>query len=853
MQIRHTLALTAALSAPLAYAQQSQTTAAATQSSTLDDVVVTGTSDLLGNFLKASLSVQPGAALAGVNLKQIEQDALATGYVSAATASLQVVNGQNVVVLAAVPNPVIKSVTVTGLTFLPADAFKTSLANVLNIAPGATFNSARVEQSKAALVQNFRAEGYPFAPTVTTTSKLAADGTTDLTYAVDETAPISRIEVTGSTLLPQAQVVAAFQPLYAAKKFTPDAYFAAVQQIQQQYQAAGYLASGVNAAASTLQGGVLKVAVLEGQVAGVDLSALTLPAGSAPVLTTKAGSVPGLVNLEQDVRTLSNLTGQSVGFALRQTDAQNPNRVTVSFGVAEANTGPVKSISIQGNTVVKTADLQAVLKTKVGDVFSRQLAESDFVRLRDVYRKAGYEISTRDAVAYKDGALTFNINEVRIAGYELAYTGPKNTQERVVTRELPAPGTLYNEQTFRKAVGNVTGLGFIKITSVTTKSLDSARPENLTYVIGVTESSSTRSLPISLNYDTINGFSGDVGLSFGNLFGLGHVLNATVTGAPNDAGQSLSANLTYTIPWLDIDFADFRKNRTSVSFNVGSTATGNNALLDSAQNDTGRDYTLRTSGFGITVGRQLIPNLNVSASVGTNYNTYYLEPVTSSDVTTTDDATAKPLVPTSLLATSFGVGAAYDSTSTPAFPTDGFKASLSASYNFGASGATPLSWTKLEAGASTYFGFGQTIDKGPALPQKQQAFAVRLNAGTYLGTPPSGTLFSIGYSNLNPAYELRGYSSGDFKGVNYVTSSAEYRYDLNISNSILQGVYLIGFVDAGTAFNSGAAPTVGYSLGLGAQVNLGLGGASLPTLRFDYGFSPATGSGQFHFRLGPVW
>ena len=35
-------------------------------------------------------------------------------------------------------------------------------------------------------------------------------------------------------------------------------------------------------------------------------------------------------------------------------------------------------------------------------------------------------------------------------------------------------------------------------------------------------------------------------------------------------------------------------------------------------------------------------------------------------------------------------------------------------YGFGSSGATPLSWTKLEGGASTYFGLGQTLEIGRA-------------------------------------------------------------------------------------------------------------------------------------------
>ncbi|WP_425145762.1 BamA/OMP85 family outer membrane protein [Deinococcus sp.] len=884
MRFRHTLAVTAALSAPYALASVTQVTA------TVGDVVVKGTSDLLGNFLKASLSVQPGTALSKVNLRQVELDAVATGYIKSATAEFQTIGGQNVLVVTALPNPTIKAVNVTGVTFLPADGFKTSLANVLNIAPGATLNTVRIDQSKAALAQNYRSEGYPFTPSISAEAKPNDDGSVDLNYVVDESAPISRIEISGNTLLPQDQIVTLFQPLYDAKKFSPDAYFAAIQQLQAKYQAAGYLASGVNAQASSLEGGVLKISVLEGQVAAIDLSGLSLPAGSAPLLATKSGSVPSLDSLEQDVRTLSNLSGKSVGFALQAADPQTPNRVTVLFGVGDATGAPVKEIRVSGNTVIPTADLQAAIKTKVGDVFSRQLSEADFIALRDVYRKAGYEISTRDAVTFEAGVLTFNIREVKIAGYELAWAGNHNTQERVITRVLPDAGTLYNDRSFRNALDGLNRQALVKITGLTTKSADPQNPENLTYVLALSETSGNRSFPIALGYDSTSGFNGSIGFENNNLFGLGHTFNLSASATANDAGQVFGGSAVYTIPWLDIDFTDFRKKPTSVSFSLGSPVTGNNTLYtknadgSASSSNTGRQYTTRSTGFGLNVGRNLTNNLSVSAGVNTSYNTYYLEPYKASDtasvaadgtVTTNKDNNGNPVVsdqsratygtnadadtqataqlPTTNLTTVLGAGLRYDSTSTPEFPNDGFRANAYAGYGFGSAGSLGLSWTKLEGGASAYFGLGNTLEKGFNVKQKQQAFAVRINSGTYIGTPPPGTSYAIGYSSPNPAYELRGYGSSAFKGTNYLTSSAEYRYDLNLNTAITQGVYLIAFADAGTAWNSGTTPTLGYAFGLGTQLNLGFNNSTLAQVRFDYGFSPATGSSQFHFRLGPVW
>lgn len=147
-----TLALSLALAAPLAAAQtaapapQLPTTLA--QSASLADVVVTGAPDLLSSFLKASLTVQPGAALSSLNLRQIEQEAMATGYFSSVAASLGTAGGQNVLTLAVKPNPVLSAVDVTGLSYFPVDGYKARIADLLNIAPGATLNTDRVEQVK---------------------------------------------------------------------------------------------------------------------------------------------------------------------------------------------------------------------------------------------------------------------------------------------------------------------------------------------------------------------------------------------------------------------------------------------------------------------------------------------------------------------------------------------------------------------------------------------------------------------------------------------------------------------------------------------------------------------------------
>ncbi|UBV43436.1 BamA/TamA family outer membrane protein [Deinococcus taeanensis] len=863
--MRHpmTLAVTVLLAAP----------AVAQTAGTVQDVTVVGTSELLANFIRATLSAQTGTPLSGINLRQVEQEVVATGYFKSAVAELRTVAGKDTLVITVVPNATIKDVTITGLTFLPAEGFKKSVADLLNVAPGATLNSQRVEEAKEALAQNFQSEGYPFAPSISAEVKPNADGTANVNFVVDETAPLSRVEVEGVTLLPASTVTSIFKPLYDARRFTPEAYYAAVQQLQQAYDAAGYVQAGVDTQNSTLEGGVLKIRTVEGRVTAVDLSDLGNP---QVTLQTVPGQAVSLSRLQADVRTLSNQTGKPVGFAL-QANPENPAQVTVLFGSAGVATGPVKAIQIQGNTLIPIATLQAALKTRVGDVYSPQLAQQDFLALRDAYRKKGYEISTRDAIGYQDGTLTYTIREVKVAGYELQWQGAHNTKDRVLLRELPAPGAAFNRTELNAALGRIARLGFVRVVTESVRS-DPQNPESITYVLGVAETKTGIPVNLGLSYDAFNGgFGGDAAYTNNNAFGLGHTFSVSLGGQQNEAGQNLVANVGYAIPWLDIDFLDFRKTRTSLSMNAGTNVSGNNALVSRdtdtpAKTDTGWDYTVRDTSFSVSAGRNLARNLTASVAAGVSYKTYFLEPLQSDDkntVTYKDAAgaeqsrtftqgDAQALLPDTNLTTRVSTALNYDSSDNGEFPSRGVRASAAAGYNFGRQGDLALRWGDLNAGVSTYYGLGRTLEKDLGVTTRQQVFAVRANAGTILGadTAPAGTGYAVGGGSVSTGRQIRGLKDGELFGTNYLTASAEYRYDFGLKAGIAQGLYGVVFADAGSAWGGSATNTdfnLKYGIGAGVQLNLGIGGSLLPSLRFDYGFSPQTGNGKFYFRLGNFW
>lgn len=847
MRTPHTLVLTAALaSAPFALAQQA---------ATLADVNVVGASDLLSNFLKVNLSVQPGDALSKVNPKQVEQDALATGFFKSATAELRTISGRDTLVITVVPNPVIKAVNISGASNFDAAQLKTALENQLTIAAGATLNTARLEDSKTLLAQTYRDQGFPFTPGVSATVTEDKDGAT-INYVVDETAPISQVIVTGSTVLDSGTITAAFRPLVDAKKFSAEAYQAAVQAVNTAYVDKGYVyygpqgpipLGGVNLKSTTLEGGVLRVGLLETRVAGIDTSAIGDLKGV--VLQTKTGALINQNLLSSDLRALSNAAGKPVTAQL-QGEGGQPDRATVVFVPGQQASAPIKDVRISGNTLIPAGDIAKVLQVRVGDVYNQELAVKDYLAIQALYRERGFELSTRDALSFNEGTLTYNVREVKIGRYELQFQGPRVTQDRVILRELPAPGTPFNAGDVRRGIENLLRQGIIKPPQVTTRP-DPNNPENIIFTLAITDSP-VRSFNPALSYSTLEGFSGSLDFQTNNLFGLAHQLTIGLSAQQNDARQVLGGNLSYTIPWLDIDFLDFRRNRTSISASVGSNVTGNQALLGTDQKPTGREYTTRSTGVQLDVGRQVTPNLSVGVFASTQYNQNYLEPVTPAqqpkpgDPALPDDAASASLLPQNGLTTVIGARTNFDNTNVPEFPTSGFRASLTAGYGFGSEGPNRLSWIQAETGASTYFGFGRTLADG----NMQQAIAVRVNGGTILGTAPASRQYSVGGSSPQERYSLKGYNSGQFRGENYITSSAEYRYNFGLNASVLQGLYGVAFLDAGDAWSApnSFSPKIGY--GVGVQVNLGIGGGLLPTLRFDYAFSPANNSGKFTFRLG---
>ena len=158
-------------------------------------------------------------------------------------------------------------------------------------------------------------------------------------------------------------------------------------------------------------------------------------------------------------------------------------------------------------------------------------------------------------------------------------------------------------------------------------------------------------------------------------------------------------------------------------------------------------------------------------------------------------------------------------------------------------------------GARTYLKLSDLV---PDIRDENHVFAVRLDVGhQFGGLYPVSRRFLVGRTNDINA-QVRGYVREDFNlSRTYATASFEYRYDFQLSTVATQTVVGIVFVDVGWAssvpgFGEYQTP-VFAGVGVGVQVNIAIGGLTLPPVRLDYAFSQRHRWGVFGIHIGPVF
>jgi outer membrane protein insertion porin family len=880
---RHLVAVMLVAVGALSFAQQQPA-----PQGRLADVRVEGTTNY-ADIVKTIITARKGTPVDSIDLEAERNRVYSLGTFQEVSVSIQSSPGGPVLLIKVKENPLIGAIDFQGNSSVGTAALTDALKSNNLVETGRVYNTSRAEQAKQTIQQVYRQDGFPFAVDVNLNEEAAPDLATQggpvpvrLTYTITEKAKVDKVVFQGNTVFDAAALKSPFDALLKAGTFQLAPYRSALQQISKMYADKGYRGSGVDVQNSELKDGTLTVNVVELRIDSIDTTALGVDPSH---LSLQPGDLFNYDKLLSDVKQLAR--GRSSDIQL-QTLRSATGGVRVVFSLGAPDTaGPIKAIKFEGNTVLSKQQLEKVLSLKIGDTFTSAVAREDFGAIVQAFSDQGYIIATQPDFSYDNGTYIQRVTEMKIAGYSIQYEGkPDNTKPFVITRYLPKVGSVANVHQIDNGLRQVYRTG--AITPVNRSFQQAAKPDELTVVVTV-KHVSTGTFQPSAQYATDTGLSASLSYQDKNFLGRAHHVSVDLNGTSTDLGLMFGGSLRYDIPWLYIPVDNFETNPTSYSIQLFSTIRNNQPLSTSSGSttvtypglsavETNRvkvgEYTVRNTGLGVSVIREIYPHTSMNLSGSATYAQYKLEPpsvdctiqngsVTNNGTCSLPGSDALKYLPTSGVSTFFGAGVSYDDRDNPDFPTTGIHTYGNFGIGIGSDYADPATgqrqtyaYQQLTAGFRTYAKLS-TLDPAE-IKDPGHVFAVRLDAGTQIGNNyPSSKQFQVGRTNVTRSL-IRGYTVNDFNlSKSYVTSSLEYRYNFNLNTIATQTVIGVAFVDLGWASSVPNFPDyqtpVFAGAGIGVQINLGFGSVVLPAIRMDYAFSERHPTGVFGFRVGPVF
>jgi outer membrane protein insertion porin family len=899
-----------------------------TLSGNLSEIRIEGTGEENELLIKVRLRSRVGTPVDSINVESERNLVYESGLFSQVTVELQPQPAGVVMIIRVRENPRVAEVRVVGSSF-PEESFLNVLSQQTFLEAGVVLNSTRVEEARTLIQQIYRQEvNFPFdvpvvlsitpqtpeaeaapepeseedpdnpdeepetpapPPTTTDLSTIPEGTPVIVTYTITENVPLREIVFEGVTLVEQDLLNNFFNTLKGKKEFVFQDYTTALDDVTAAYRNNGYRGSGVDTAATKLTDGVLTVRFRELRIISFDTTAIGVDQSE---FSLKVGDFYNYDVLLEDIKRISR--GRDTDLALDPLTTSTGVRVAFRSG-PPASAGEISEIRIEGNTVIPTEELLELLSLRVGDNFTSTLANEDFGNILELYRERGYGIRVDDPTKfnYLDGLYVIRIIEYKIAAYQVNFDKPDpKTKEYVITRYLPKPGSIYNENEVREGLFTVARLGGVVPVSAPPRG-NPEDPNTLIVDINVREQPTAQFRP-ELTYTTDANSSQFVGrLEFGdtNFLGEAHDFNTEINAQTSDLGFLFGGSISYSIPWIYNNDPYYKERPTSFRVSLFSTIEDNQRLtIDGASsvcyNRTGilsecendqkvsvGDYTVRENGVSLRVGRQILPNTNLSFSTSTSYSIYKYEP--GRDCEFNPDNTLKnnncdlpgelaiDELPQGGLSSSLGVALNFDNRDNPNFPKEGVNANLNASLGVGTDYRNPetdeqasYAYVPLEFGVRTYV---QLQDIIPEVDNPNHVFAFKVNLGhQFGGTYPRSRYFLVGDNSQTNDRLIRGFQGDDINlSKTYGIGTVEYRYDFGFDTFATETIIALVYTDVAWAssmpgFDDYSTPIIAGA-GLGVQLNLNIAGVGLPAIRLDYSFSERNPSGVFRFRIGPVF
>ena len=478
------------------------------------------------------------------------------------------------------------------------------------------------------------------------------------------------------------------------------------------------------------------------------------------VTHTKEG---GEYNREETMKDVQAIGESGLVQSVKAKALQNNGVLYVVFEVKEL--AEVQSISFEGNTIIPTEQLEKLVGTKVGEMFSRETVRQDMELIRNAYAEQGF-VAVVGGVNNNDGAVTYSIREAKVG--DVIYSGNNKTKDWVMDKlagkYLKKDSFLRNDN-LQAAYNALSNSGYFSGVKIDAQDVPEA-PGTVNLLINVKETS-TGAWNIGGAYSDTYGAELVGGIYDKNLGG-------TAKSLALDFGVGTERDhytLTFTDPY-------WRKSDTSVYMQAFKTDKQvDNDYFEYTENHTGGEI-----GFSKPVSRD---------NRTTMYGKFRVD-----NVQVDDQQRGYPLG--DLQENSVTLGVIHDGRNMATGSGTVLEGSAMSSMKVLGSDED---FTKFMASAKSYKRLSS-----------RDMLAAR---GVFNYSPdnlPGIEQFTIGGSDT-----VRGMTEDEQRGNQSVLASLEYRHDFNDK---LQGVV---FVDAGKAWSDEFDNDLKVATGLGLRVKTALG------------------------------
>ena len=504
---------------------------------------------------------------------------------------------------------------------------------------------------------------------------------------------------------------------------------------------------------------------------------------------------------------------------------------------------PIQGFTVEGNNVVATKDIMAILNQYEGQPQNILNINSAIEQIQEMYSMKGYILARVVSVQDDpDGIVNILVDEGIIN--DVIVEGNYKTRDFIVKRNiLLEPGTVYNENVMRDDILRLMGTQAFKDVKRDIEMDEQTGKYNVTISL---DEQRTGKISLGVGVDSTSGFFGSVGFSENNFRGLGQKLSLNFMAGTgilmNDSSVLNRPNLQAELGFIE---PRFKTENQSLGFRAFVRNFGSYQVPLSIEKRYGADITL-TRKF------KAFKNLSGSISFGGE----------SVDLDEGDEWKARAVF------ASRGVSWAerekqldggvyakitpaltYDTRDTIVNTRRGILARISLEESIG-------------FGADSFGKLYGMLKKFVPVGRKSTLVLAARAGGKIHGDMPEFAAFALG-----GPYSIRGFNISEVgTGNGFMMGTAEFRtpipfMDRLTTNTFLNNVRLAAFMDAGTIFGDTITNKLydrpGYAITAGVGLRVFIPGLGPINLDYAIPFTNTGGkdrsNGFFTFGMGEMY